>query len=295
MNSITITSDLAAQLIAEQFPAYAQLPVVAVEKQGHDNRSFKLGDDLVIRMPTADTYALKVPIEHEYLPKLKPYLSVPIPEPIKMGNPSANYPFHFSIYRWLNGVSVNQVTLDEFSLETLAAELAAFLKQLHQIHDLAGPKPGQHNWWRGEHIRVYSDDAEKQIYALSPYIDKEKSLSLLQKACKTCWKGSSVWLHGDIASGNILVNNRHKLAGIIDFGGMAMGDPACDLVIAWTLFSGKSRDAFIQAMQLDDATWLRAKAWALWKATFELSQIKDINSDNFFIQTRLINEILQHR
>lgn len=105
--------DLARKLIAEQFPEYASLPIVDVEKQGHDNRTYRLGDDMLIRMPTAADYALKVPKEQELLPGLAKRLSVSIPAPIKMGKPSAYYPYPFSIYKWLPGKSINLLTLTD--------------------------------------------------------------------------------------------------------------------------------------------------------------------------------------
>ena len=115
--SIMPTLDLARKLIAEQFPEYASLPIVDVEKQGHDNRTYRLGDDMLIRMPTAAGYALKVPKEQELLPKLAKRLSVSIPAPIKMGNPSTDYPYPFSIYKWLSGKSINLLTLANLQRE----------------------------------------------------------------------------------------------------------------------------------------------------------------------------------
>ena len=148
--SFNITPDLARELIAEQFPEYAHLPITSVEKQGHDNRTYRLGQDMLIRMPTAESYALKVPKEQSLLPKLAPHLTVSIPAPIKMGNASPRYPYPFSIYQWLEGVSINLLVLDNECLEKLASDLARFLKELQGINNVEGPAPGQHNWWRGD-------------------------------------------------------------------------------------------------------------------------------------------------
>jgi aminoglycoside phosphotransferase (APT) family kinase protein len=272
--SCDITSDLARKLIIVQFPEYAHLFIQSVEKQGHDNRTYRLGNDMLIRMPSADSYALKVPKEQDLLPKLAPYLTVNIPVPLKMGNASDDYPYPFSIYKWLEGVSVNLLILDDDCLEKLAFDLAQFLKELQNINNVDGPKPGQHNWWRGDHVSVYDKGARAQIEQLSKVIDATKAMQLWENACKTRWVKKPVWIHGDFAIGNMLMKDG-KLSAIIDFGGMSLGDPACDLVIAWTFLQGKARDIFINTMDLDADTWLRAKAWALWKATFELCQIKD--------------------
>ncbi|NBO24421.1 MAG: aminoglycoside phosphotransferase family protein [Chlamydiae bacterium] len=287
----TPTLDLARKLIAEQFPEYANLTIVDVEKQGHDNRTYRLGDHMLIRMPTAADYALKVPKEQELLPELAKRLSVSIPAPIKMGKPSADYPYPFSIYKWLPGKSINLLTLTDQEKEQLAFDVAKFLKELQAITDVEGPGPGQHNWWRGDHVSVYDKGAREQIAELAEIIDASKALALWDQACETKWDETPVWIHGDFAIGNILMEDG-KLSSVIDFGGAAVGDPACDLVIAWTYLSGKAREIFISKMDMDDDTWLRARVWALWKATFELCQIEDKKSPEACLQKTVIFNIL---
>lgn len=287
----TPTPYLARKLILEQFPEYASLPLKDVEKQGHDNRTYRLGDHMLIRMPTAADYALKVPKEQELLPQLANRLSVSIPAPIKMGKPSADYPYPFSIYKWLPGKSINLLTLTDQEKEQLAFDLAKFLKELHAITDIKGPEPGQHNWWRGDHVSVYDKGAREQIAELAEIIDAEQALALWDQACATRWNKAPIWIHGDFAIGNILIDGG-KLSAVIDFGGTSVGDPACDLVIAWTYLSGKAREIFISKMDMDEDTWLRARAWALWKATFELCQIADKNSAEAEVQKRIIDEVM---
>ncbi len=289
--SIMPTLDLACKLIAEQFPEYSNLLITDVEKQGHDNRTYRLGDHMLIRMPTAADYALKVPKEQELLPQLEKRLSICIPAPIKMGKPSADYPYPFSIYKWLPGKSINLLMLTDQEKEQLAFDLAKFLKELQAISDAEGPEPGQHNWWRGDHVSVYDKGAREQIAELAEIIDAGQALALWDHACATKWNKPPIWIHGDFAIGNILMDGG-KLSAVIDFGGAAVGDPACDLVIAWTYLSGKAREAFISEIDLDEDTWLRGRAWALWKATFELCQIADKNSAEALLQKRIIEEVL---
>jgi len=289
--SIMPTLDLARKLIAEQFPEYSNLPIVDVEKQGHDNRTYRLGDEMLIRMPTAADYALKVPKEQELLPQLAKRLSISIPAPIKMGKPSSDYPYPFSIYKWLSGKSINLLTLTDQEKEQLAFDLAKFLKELQAITDIEGPGPGQHNWWRGDHVSVYYKGAREQIAELVNFIDAPRALALWDQACATRWNKAPIWIHGDFAIGNILMEDG-KLSSVIDFGGAAVGDPACDLVIAWTYLSGKARETFISKMDMDSDTWLRARAWALWKATFELCQIVDKNSQEAAVHKTIIFNIL---
>lgn len=285
------TIDLAHKLIAEQFSEYGHLPITDVEKQGHDNRTYRLGNDMLIRMPTAESYALKVPKEHALLPKLAPHLTVNIPVPIKMGGASEDYPYPFSIYKWLPGRSINLLILDNVAQVKLAFDLAKFLKELQSIDDVKGPSPGQHNWWRGDHVSVYDKGARDQIAKLSTVINERKAIDLWEHACKTKWNQAPIWVHGDLAIGNMLLLDG-TLSAIIDFGGIALGDPACDLVIAWTFFKNNARDTFVQEIALDEDTWLRAKAWALWKATFELCQIADKNSPEAHIQKRIIEDVI---
>ena len=291
LKEINISLSLVKRLIANQFLEYTQLPIRSVEKQGHDNRTFRLGQDMLVRMPSAKEYAEKVAIEQKLLPLLQPHLTVDIPIPIAMGQPSNDYPFPFSIYRWVEGISANLVRIDDITLNIIAAQLATFLKELQSINTLNGPAPGQHNWWRVDHISVYDKGARQQIHDLSGIIDIDKAIVLWQQACDTKWSNAPVWIHGDFASGNILIRDG-KLNGIIDFGGIAVGDPACDLVLAWTFLRGQSRKIFKEILNIDSDTWLRAKAWCLWKATYKLCQIEDKNSNLAAIQKDIINQIL---
>lgn len=289
--SVDINVDIAYRLIVDQFPEYAHLPIISVEQQGHDNRTYRLGSELLIRMPTAEAYALKVPKEQELLPKLAPYLTLAIPIPVKMGMPSKYYPYPFSIYKWLPGRSINALKLDEKVLEDLALDLAKFLKELERIPAMNGPLPGQHNWWRGDHLSIYDDGAQKQIAQLSKLIDSKGAMKLWQASCHTKWNRPPVWIHGDVAIGNLLLRE-DRLSAVIDFGGMALGDPACDLVMAWTYFQSVAREIFIREMGMDEDTWLRARGWALWKATFELCQIGDKSSYEADKQIRIIESVL---
>lgn len=287
----TITLPLVQQLIREQFPDFSMLTIQPVKVQGHDNRTFRLGNDMLIRLPTEEAYALKVTKEQALLPQLAPHLTVTIPMPLKLGRPSDAYPFHFSIYQWTDGQSANQVKTDQQSKQHLALGLASFLKELQSIDTTNGLPPGQHNWWRGDHVSVYDQQTRSQIAELKDSIDSHRALALWEKALSSRWSKTPVWIHGDFASGNILIKDG-KLSGIIDFGGIGIGDPACDLVILWTFLEGKSREVFRRSIGLDTDTWTRARGWALWKATFELCQRNDKNDQASMTQQRIINDVL---
>ena len=291
LKPFNITLPLVEKLIVDQFPEYAHLDIQSVKIQGHDNRTFRLGPDMLVRMPTAESYALKVPKEQQLLPHLKSYLTVPIPVPLKMGYSSDYYPFPFSIYKWLDGESANSMSIEDSTLECIALDLANFLRELQSVDTSYGPAPGQHNFYRGDHVSVYDKGAQTQIEQLSGLIDSKKAMMLWEQAMLTKWQKPLVWIHGDFASGNILIQD-NKLSGVIDFGGIGIGDPACDLVITWTFLKGKSREIFRQNVNIDKNTWLRARAWCLWKETYELCNVGDKDSPYALKQKQIIEEVL---
>ncbi len=292
-----ITNNLIKKLIQNQFPEYKNLPVCSVQVQGHDNRTFRLGKDLLVRLPSAKYYALKVPKENKLLPLLKPHITLSIPEPVKVGMPSDLYPYNFSIYKWLEGKSANLINFSDKEFENIAFDLANFIKELHGIKNIKEIlPPGKHNGWGGGELKLKDKDTKNQINSLSEIINKSKSLNLWEKATNSKWNKKPVWIHGDFAFGNFLTQ-KNKLSGVIDFGGIATGDPACDLVIAWTFLKNKPRTIFKKTLNYDHETWIRAKGWALWKATFELcnQNLKPHlfkNKDYTNKQIKIIQELL---
>lgn len=286
-----ITTSLATKLIAAQFPQFSHLEIKPVDIDGHDNRTFRLGDAMLIRMPSMAPYALKVLKEQEWLPKLQQHLSVPIPKPLALGQPSNDYPWAWSIYAWLEGKSANALTFVDQELEPIALGLVQFLKELHQIEPSDSLLPGLHNYWRGDHVSVYDKQAREQISRLQGVIDSKAAFALWERAIRSRWHQLPVWIHGDLASGNIVVKDG-RLAAVIDFGGMGVGDPACDLVIAWTFFKKQSREIFKQEIGLDADTWDRARGWALWKATYELCTLEHSINPDPEQHKRIVSEIL---
>lgn len=285
------TLDLAHKLIAKQFPEYNNLQITEVEKQGHDNRTFRLGEEMLIRLPSAEGYIRQVEKEHKWLPILAPNLPLPIPQPIAIGKPSADYPWIWSIYKWLDGKSANSIELDDEILNTIALDLANFLNEFHKFAPKDAPPPGLHNWWRAAHTSSYDSETSALIIKLRHLVDEGMAKALWDKAIASKWSKDPVWVHGDVASGNILVKD-NRLSAVIDFGCMGIGDPACDLTIAWTFFKNKSRESFRSSMNLDPGTWDRARGWALWKALYELSQVKDKSSPEAAKQIQIINDVL---
>lgn len=264
----TIDAALVRRLVAEQFPRWADLAVRPVEFDGWDNRTFRLGDAMTVRLPSAAGYTPQVDKEHRWLPLLAPHLPLPIPVPLARGEPGQGYPFHWSVNRWLDGESANVAPIDD--LVVFARAVAAFLAALECIDPTGGPPPGQHSFFRGGPLSTYDAETRQASDALRGEIDGEAATAVWEAALAAIWHGPPVWFHGDVAAGNLLVADG-RLSAVIDFGQLGVGDPACDLTIAWTLFSGDSREAFRTALPLDPATWTRARGWALWKALITLA------------------------
>ena len=266
---LDIDLSLVRALILAQFPHWAHLPIEPVASGGWDNRTFRLGEDMSVRLPSADRYSAQVEKEHRWLPKFGPFLPLRIPMPLAMGASAHGYPWNWSIYRWLAGEDATIARLA--NLRQCAISLAGFLLALQRIDPAGGPAPGPHNFYRGGSLKIYDAQTRQAIRDLVGTIDQDAVTSVWDAALKTKWRSRPVWLHGDVSAGNLLVTSG-GLSAVIDFGSMGVGDPACDLVIAWTLFSGESRDVFRGALAVDPGTWSRARGWALWKALITLAE-----------------------
>jgi len=286
--NIDINESLARQLVDTQFPQWADLPIKPVKFSGWDNRTFHLGENMSVRLPSAELYVAQVVKEQHWLPKLAPFLPLLIPVPLALGNPDKNYPWYWSIYQWIEG---ENATIENIAdLQEFATALARFLIALQQIDSTGGPPPGQHNFFRGGSLNVYDDETRNSIIALSGKIDTDIATEVWETAINAKWHGKPVWIHGDFAAGNLIVK-QGRLNAVIDFGCSGVGDPACDLTIAWTLLSGASREAFIATLALDSATWARARGWALWKALITLAEYIDTDIHKSRNAKYVINEV----
>ena len=280
-----IDAGLVRRLIASQFPRWAGLPVTPVEVDGWDNRTYRLGDDMTVRLPTGEGYAPAVEKEHRWLPVLAPLLPVPVPVPLALGVPGEGYPFQWSVRRWLDGRTASPERIEDMA--AFAESVAGFIRALQRVDAAEGPEAGAHSFYRGASPGHYDDGTRRALAALEGRIDTARAAAAWDDALRAPeWSRAPVWFHGDIAHGNLLVDGG-KLTAVIDFGTSGVGDPACDLVIAWTMFSGESRRVFREAAGMDDATWARARGWALWKALITLA---DGNGG----AQRVVEEVLGH-
>ena len=258
---MVITAELVQNLIAEQFPQWKDLPVRPVEKSGHDNRTFHLGDTMSVRLPSGKAYEAQVQKESRWLPYLQAQLDYPISAPLAVGRPCAQYPYFWSINRWIEGCTLR----DEAPADrtALARALAAALKKLQQIDCTGGPAGGAHNFYRGCSPAVYEEETRAALDKLRERLPVDRLAAVWERCIAEPYTGGAVWVHGDVAPGNILLRER-RFCGLIDFGILGTGDPACDYAMAWTYFSPAERDVFLRG--LDCGAVARARGWALWKA-----------------------------
>ena len=260
---IDVETEQVRRLVEEQFPQWAGRPIAPVADAGWDNRTFHLGSDLVVRLPSSAEYAQAVEKEHRWLPVLARHLPPPIPVPVARGKPSAYYPFEWSVYPWLDGETA---TADRIADPVgFAVDLANFLAALQSVDATDGPQPGIHNWYRGGTLRTYDKTARQALDELDGQVDVELAQVIWADALAAPWDGVDRWFHGDVAQGNFLLRDG-RLAAVIDFGTCGVGDPACDLAVAWTLLTAEGRAVFRDRLDVDDATWARGRGWALWKA-----------------------------
>lgn len=262
MDNIKIDTFLVQKLIAEQFPQWQSLPIYQVAQSGWDNRTFHLGEEMVIRLPSDKEYEPQIEKEYKWLPWLSKQLSFEITQPIALGKPSSIYPWHWSINRWIEGESASRLNIHD--MKGFAETLGKCLKEFQSLDATEGPLAGAHNFYRGGSLKAYDQEMQRAIPKIKKAYEQTLAASLWQRAISSEWQLKPVWVHGDIAVGNILVR-KGRFHALIDFGQLAIGDPACDLAIAWNLFSAEERSLFKDAVQLDNDTWMRALGWAFWK------------------------------
>ncbi len=271
---VDVTADVVRQLLAEQHADLGDLTLTLVAN-GWDNAIFRLGDELLVRLPRRQLAADLVVNEQRWLPELAPALPLPVPAPLRVGRPSATagYPWSWSVCRWFDGDVAADVMLTDPAAE--ARRLGAFVAALH--HPAPADAPG--NPFRGQPIAELDARVRQNVAALG----HERSGEVLARWDDLVetppWNGPDVWLHGDLHSANVVVTDG-SVSAVLDFGDLTASDPAVDLAIGWMLFDVPQRNAFRAAASagpfpVDDATWRRGEAWALHFALLYLANSAD--------------------
>lgn len=284
-DEVYIDERLVRQLLREQFPQWAGLSLSSVKSSGTDNALYRLGEDMCVRLPRIPGPSDHSAKEHNWLPKLAPLLPLAIPVPLAKGKPCKNYPWEWAIFRWLEG---NDACVEPIAdLDQAAIDLAQFLKALQRIDSIGGPLSR-----RGVSLKVQDNETRSAIELLHGVFDTEKVISAWEECLRASeWDKPPVWVHGDLLPTNLLVQ-QGRLSAVIDFGILGIGDPACDLIVAWSVLDGDSRETFRTALGVDEATWIRGQGWALSIALIILPYYLNSNPGLVAIAKRMTNEIL---
>lgn len=288
-DELDIDVTLVRRLLAAQFPQWAGLPIEPVPSAGTDNSLFRLGKDMAVRLPRIQWAVKDVEKNHRWLPRIAPFLPLTIPVPLAKGKPGEGYPWQWSVFRWLEGESATTENIIDPC--QAAADLAQFITALQQIDTTGGPTAAEANV-RGMPLGKRDTDTRNAIAALSGMIDTDVAIKLWDDALQVPgWERQPVWFHGDMLPGNLLVEHG-RVSAVIDFGGLAVGDPSCDLMIAWGLFSGESREVFRTALQVEEATWLRGRAHALSQAVIFIPYYLNTNPVGVANARHMLAEVL---
>jgi aminoglycoside phosphotransferase (APT) family kinase protein len=259
---------LVRRLVEEQFPQWSNLPVRRVASSGTDNAIFRLGPDMLVRLPRIERVAPNIAHEWRWLPVLAPNLPVPVSTVLGRGKPGEGFAWDWTILSWLPGENPKAGALS--NAPRLAADLAGLIQAFRRIDTTGAPRKTATLAMRDAQVRL-------DIDALKGRIEIDGALAVWKHALDLPpWGGAPVWLHGDIASGNLLLRDG-RLAGLIDFSGCGVGDPCEDMQVAWNLLPADARSAFRKRLATDDATWLRARARALAQALVQLPYYWDTN------------------
>ncbi|MGW2782484.1 aminoglycoside phosphotransferase family protein [Streptomyces populi] len=287
-DEMLIGGPLVRRLLTEQFPRWAGLPLRRVRSAGTVNALYRLGDDMAVRLPRVADGSGDAVKEHAWLPRLAPMLPFAVPELLGLGTPAADYPWHWSVVRWLDGGPPAPGALTDAG--ELAAGLGAFVAALRGTDLPGGPAS-----YRGAPLAAVDAETRSAIEDLRGTIDTGAATAAWEEALSApAWTGPPRWLHGDLMPMNLLVHDG-RLTAVLDFGTLGTGDPACDLIPAWNLLPAAARPVFRDAAGADDAGWARGRGWALSMALAQLPYYRATNpviADN---AEHVIREVLAER
>ena len=269
-----IGEPLVRRLLTEQFPRWADLPLREIAQRGTEKAIFRLGDHHSVRLARRDGRTTPRGKEFDWLPRLAPVLPCEIPVPVAQGHPNEEYPWYWDIHTWVRGETV---PVEQIQAEQAAHDLAAFVGALQGVSPTTAPK--------GRGIPLAERDEEAR-YWLARFGGDERVTAAWERALAADpWDGPPVWHHGDLDARNWLVHEG-RISGVIDWGSMGVGDPACDVMVAWKLHSPTARDAFRDALTVDDATWERARGWVLSQAVAVLAYYTPENNPSLYYEAR---------
>ncbi len=282
-DEIAIDIALVRRLLGEQFPHLADYSATLVQSTGTVNAIYRVGADLCVRLPRREEWAESIYNEWSWLPKLAPFVSLEVPRPVGLGKPTDGYPCPWALYRWIEGVPYEADLVNDE--RQTACDLADFILELRKI-DKEGAPPG------GRRPLIELDAATRSAIASAiGLIDSEAVSAAWSRSLEAPpWDGNPVWIHGDLLKSNLLVRDG-RLSAILDFGGAGIGDPAADVVPAWSVFNLDGREAFREALNVDDGTWSRARGYALHQAIMIIPYYRRTNPGFVTMAKRTVAEV----
>jgi aminoglycoside phosphotransferase (APT) family kinase protein len=290
VDEMDIESALVRRLLAAQFPQWADLLIEQVPSAGTNNALYRLGQDMAVRLPRIEGAAGQMDEEHLWLLRLAPHLPLAIPVPLALGMPDEGYPWRWSVFRWLEGENAErQPLVDE---DQAARDMAQFITALQRVNSVSWPPPEPPRCSRGVPLFTRDTSVRAAIAELSGMLNTDAVTAAWEAALQVPeWHGTPVWTHGDLLPGNLLIQ-RGRISAIIDFEVLGVGDPACDLIVAWSLLSARTRDIFRAALPVDDATWARGRGWALSIGLIALPYYQNTNPVFAATAHQMIDEVL---
>jgi aminoglycoside phosphotransferase (APT) family kinase protein len=281
---LVVTPDTVRRLLADQLPALAALPVRPVSSVGTVNAVFRLGDDLCVRVPRVPAWAESLDREWRWLPELAPHLPLAVPEPVAWGRPGDGYPLHWGVLRWIEGEPyADDVVADEVAA---ARALAGFVAAMRRVDAAGAPVAGRRP------LRELDHQTRAAIASVPDLLDARATTAAWQRALDApVWTGAPTWIHGDLLPPNLLVRDG-RLVAVIDFGGAGGGDPATDVIAAWSVFGPAGRQAYREALDVDDATWERARGIALHQAALIVPYYRHSNPRFTAVALRTVGQVL---
>jgi aminoglycoside phosphotransferase (APT) family kinase protein len=282
---VEINAQLVHRLLLAQFPHLCDQPLVEVRSTGTVNAIYRLGDDLCVRLPRVKNWAADLEKELEWLPKLARRLPLAVPEPVAKGDAGSGYPLPWAIYRWIEGETfATDGVGDE---RQAAADLAAFVRELQRIDPSGAPRSGR------SPLGQLDEVTRAAIESLGGVIDTDAATAAWESSLRApAWNGSNpVWRHCDLLPPNLLVQDG-RLKAVIDFGVAGVGDPALDVIPAWSVFGKSGRIAFRDVLDVDEGMWDRARGFALNQALLIIPYYPETNPGFVAMAKRTVREVI---
>ena len=281
---------VARALLVEQLPEYADLRLRRVASGGTDNAVFRLGDELALRLPLRLSAVSGLLKEIRWLPSLAPHLTLEVPEFVDAGRPTSTFELPWAVLRWLPGEDALTAGLD--CAQDAADSLARFVRELQAVPTTGAPAPGAAGFVRGMPLAHWDDAVREALTRCGGLLDAARVAAVWDDAvAAAAYEGPPVWLHADLIPGNVLLRDG-RITGILDFGALAIGDPAYDVTPAWHLLDASGRDNFRDLIGVDDATWRRARGIVVALAAFALPYYRDSNPAMMRTARRGVEQVL---